>query len=74
MKSMIQRLNRCLNSLLNHEGFLRTSLTLILSLLLVSTDVHEELCDLVSVLTRCWHFDGTSPVEVEVAQRVRQML
>ena len=35
---------------------------------------HVELSNLVSVLTRCRHLDWTSPVEVEVAEGVRQLL
>ena len=38
------------------------------------TDCHVELSDLVSILAWCWHLDWTGPVEVEVAQRVRQLL
>ena len=29
---------------------------------------HVELSDLVSVLARSWNFDGTCPVEIEVAE------
>ena len=33
-----------------------------------------EICDLVGILAGCRDFDWTSPVEVEVAERVRQLL
>ena len=72
MQTVIKRLHHLLHSLLHHQRFLTAGL-LRLSLL-VCSDVHEELSDFVSVLTRSGHFDGTGPVEVEVAQRVRQML
>lgn len=71
---MIQRFNRLLDSLSNHERLLGTLLLLRLPLLLVGTDIHKELSDLVSILAGCWHFDRACPVEVEVAQRVRQVL
>ena len=35
---------------------------------------HVELSDLVSVLARSWHLDGTSPVEVAVTQGKSQLL
>lgn len=70
---MIKWLHHLLHSLLHHQRFLTAGL-LRLSLLLVGSDVHEELSDFVSVLTRSGHFNRTGPVEVEVAQRVRQML
>ena len=35
---------------------------------------HVELGDLVSVLARSWNFDGTCPVEVEVAKREGELL
>ena len=73
MQTVIKRLHHLLHSLLHHQCFLTAGL-LRLSLLLVGSDVHEELSDFVSVLTRSGHFNGTSPVEVEVTQRVRQML
>ena len=43
-------------------------------LILVRSDVHEELSDFVSVLTRSGHFNGTGPVEVEVTQREGKLL
>lgn len=73
VKTVIKRLHYLLNPLPHHECFLRTGL-LRISLLLVGTDVHEELSDLVCVLTRSRYFDRTSPVEVEMAQSVGQVL
>ena len=35
---------------------------------------HVELSNLVSVLARCRHLDWTGPVEIEVAEGVRQLL
>ena len=35
---------------------------------------HVELRDLVGVLTRSWHFDGPSPVEIAVTQGKGQLL
>lgn len=37
-------------------------------------DGHEKFCDLVGVLNGSWYFDCASPVEVEVAQGVAQLL
>lgn len=42
--------------------------------LCVLTDVHVELCYLVSVHAWCWDLDGARPVEVVVAQIERQFL
>ena len=72
MKIVIQRLNTLLDTLLDHEDLLGARL-LELSFL-VGSYIHEELGDLVSILTRSRHFNRTGPVEVEVAQCVRQML
>jgi len=41
---------------------------------LVSPDIQIKLCDLMSVLTGSWDLDWTSPVKVEMAECVRQML
>jgi len=52
-----------LRSLLNGSG------TLLLSLLAAAgTDVHVEFGDLMSVLARSGHLNGSGPVEVEVAE------
>ena len=42
--------------------------------LLCDPNCHIKVCDLVGILARCWNFDWTCPVEVEVAQRVGQRL
>lgn len=43
-------------------------------LFLCGTDCHVEFCDLVSILTRSRDFDRTSPVEIEVAEGIGQLL
>ena len=35
---------------------------------------HVEFRDLVGILTRSWHFDGPSPVEIAVTQGEGQLL
>ena len=35
---------------------------------------HEELCDLVSVLGRCWYFDGTWPIKIVMAESIAKLL
>lgn len=58
-----------LRSLLDGSG------SLLLTLLATArANVHVELGDLVRVLARSWHLDGTGPVEVEVAQGERKLL
>lgn len=72
MKTVIQRLSNLFDTLLDHEDLLGTGL-LLLSLL-VRSNIHEELRNLVSILAGSWHFDRTCPVEIEVAQCVSQVL
>lgn len=43
-------------------------------LFLCGTDCHVEFCDLVSILARSRDFDWTSPVEIEVAEGIGQLL
>ena len=43
-------------------------------LFLCGTNCHVEFCDLVSILTRSRDFDRTSPVEIEVAEGIGQLL
>ena len=57
-----------------HQRLSLTILGYCSSLALVSTDIHVELCDLVSILAGCWNFDRSRPIEVKVAESVRQML
>ena len=57
----------------NLLGALVAELGHVASLLRVA-DASEEVCDLVGVLAGCRNFDGASPVEVEVAERVCQLL
>lgn len=40
----------------------------------IFADVHVELSDLVGVHARSWHFDGTSPVEIVVAEIKGELL
>lgn len=47
---------------------------LLVLLILVSTDGHVKLSNLVSILTGGWHFYGSCPIEIEVAERVGQLL
>ncbi len=71
MKLVIQRLNKLVYLLLDDQGILGGLVGL---LLLVGTDVHKELCNLVRVLARSRHFDWTCPVEIEVTQSISQVL
>ena len=59
---------------LNLRILLVAASLLVLFLSTSRSNSHVELSDLVSVLARCRHFDWTSPVEVEMAERVRQLL
>lgn len=75
MKFLLQRLN--VADFL-HNGILLllilSSSWLLLLLVASSTDIHVELSNLVSILARCRHLNGTSPVEVEVAQGETELL
>ena len=58
---------------------LRVAATVVFVAIIASTtlrdaDSHVEVSDLMSVLARCWHFDRTSPVVVEVAEAVGELL
>jgi hypothetical protein len=72
MQPVVERHDGLVDFLLEQQSLLRARLLLLL--LPVGTDVHEELRNLVRVLARRWHFDRTCPVKVEVAQRVGQQL
>lgn len=69
---MVERHDGLVDFLFEEQSLLRARLLLLL--LPVRADVHEELRNLVRVLARRWHFDRACPVEVEVAQRVGQQL
>ncbi len=71
MKLVVQRLDARLHLFLDHQNVLGR---LVWLLPLVGTDVHEELCDLVRVLAWRRNFDWTSPVEIEMAESVSQVL
>jgi len=51
-------------ALLNHAG-----IHVLLDILL---NVHKELSDLMCIHTRCWHLNGTCPIEVVMTQIVSQ--
>ena len=55
------------------DGLLTASIHTWCRLALVGPDRHEELGDLVRILTRRRHFDRTCPVVVKVAQGVGQL-
>ena len=77
MEELVQRLDFLLNFLragIVHFLCLLAAALLGLLRLTGGTDGHVELSDLVSVLTWCWHFYRTGPVEVEVAEGVCQLL
>ena len=76
MEFLVQRLNKLLDICLD-LGILLLGVAASLLVLLLSagcSDGHVELSNFVSVLAGCWHFDWTSPVEVEMTERVRQLL
>ena len=68
----------------NHNFLLDSSLLLLLRgvvaarlfvlLFLRSADCHVEFCNLVCILARSRDFDWTSPVEIEVAEGIGQLL
>lgn len=72
MQTVIQRFTTLLDTLLDHEGFLGAGLLRVS--FLVGSNIHKELSNLVSILTRSRHFDRTGPIKVEVAQCVRKVL
>ncbi len=72
MQSVVEWFDDLIDFLLHHIRLLAAGLLLLL--FAVRTDVHEELCNLVRVLTRSRNFDWTSPVEVEVTERVGEQL
>ena len=55
------------------HSLLAASLGVLLTLL-GGSDRHVKLSDLVSILAGSWNFDGTCPVEVEMAKCKGQML
>ena len=71
---MVQRLHILFTLHLHLDGLPAAVLSVVLGTSFGGSDRHVELCDLVGVLARCWHFDGTCPVEVEVAKSEGQML
>lgn len=73
MKSVVKRCNRLLNVLFDHQCFFSWSLWLI-NFLLVSSNIHKELCNFVSILTWRWNFDRSCPIEVEMAKSKCKML
>lgn len=72
MQSVAQRLDCLIDSLFDHNCFFTARLSLLL--FSVRADVHEKLCDLVSILARSWHFDWACPVEVEMTEGVGKQL
>lgn len=66
---LVQRLNKLLDVCRDlSQWLLRVAVPLLVLLLSTSCSYrHVELSNFVSVLARCWHFDWTGPVEVEVA-------
>ena len=74
MEFLVQRLNKLLDICLDLGVLLVAASLLVLLLSAGCSDGHVELSNFVSVLAGCWHFDWTSPVEIEVAERVCQLL
>ena len=71
MELLTQRVDFCLNPVL--DGLLLWLLIFLVLLLVPSvgySNRHVVLGDLVSVLTRSWDFDRTSPVEIKVTKGV----
>ena len=76
---LVKRLD--LHAVLLDFGLLNSSSSISRNLLITSVEAFFgdtygdiEVCDLVGVLAGCRDFDGTSPIEVEVAERVCQLL
>ena len=72
---LTQRVNFCVNPVL--DGLLLWLWLLLIALLVPSvgnSNRHVVLGDLVSVLTRRWDFDRTSPVEIKVTKGVGELL
>ena len=75
MELLTQRVNFCVNPVL--DGLLLWLWLLLISLLISSigdSNRHVVLSDFVSVLTRRWDFDRTSPVEIKVTKGVGELL
>ena len=74
MEFLVQWFNELLNISLDLRLLLVAIPLLVLFLSTSRSNRHVELSDFVSVLAWRRNFDWTSPVEVEVAEGVRQLL